>query len=242
MARWIALLLLLIVIAAGLRNEPAEIEQRLHGKIVLALADDDLSEVRVDVNGRDVLLSGPERLVPQALTIVRQLSGVRQVETRIMTEPVSDFPIAENTRQPFVQVVHPDGPFWPVKKKDPVVSESELLITKVHRSVEVNGSVPNLQIKQAILAKIEQFIDIPEHLFDVTVNKVIATPDWFSQGLPLIIPFVQWVEEGQILYQGNSILLDGIVPDNKAWQAIETAIANIPPKFQIENRLQIATN
>ena|GEM_PF-3286867 len=242
MARWITVLLLLFVIAEGIKNEPAKIEQRLHAKIVLALADDDLSEVRVTIDGRDVLLSGSEKLIPQALTIVKEIPGIRQIKTQVVNEPMHDFQISESKTEPFVQVIHPDEIFWPRKHNNPVKIESELLIKKMHRSVEVNGLVPNNQIKQTILAKIEQYMDIPEPLFDVAVTSAIPTPDWFSQGMPLFIPFVQWVEEGQLQYQDNRILLDGTVPDRHAWKAIETAIANVPSKFKIENSLRIATN
>ncbi len=247
MARWIALLLLLLVIAAGVRNEPAGVEQRLHGKVVLALADEDLSAVRVQLDGRKVLLSGPEKRVPQALEIVENLSGVRSVETRITaaykTAVRQQTKVRKESREgPFAQVIHPSETYWPVRKNDPVRFESELLVTKVKQSVEVNGAVPNYQIKREILVKIEQLIDIPEHLFDVSVNKANTMSDGFLQDLPLIIPFVQWVEEGRLQYRGNRILLDGIVLNRKAWKAIETAIANIPSKYQIENRLHIGTN
>ena len=239
MVRWLTFLLLLVVIASGVYNESPGIEQRLHGKVVWALADEDLSEVRVEMDGRDVLLTGPEELITQATARVKQISGVRQIETRIKTITRLDLLPTQNRRESVVLVKHPDELYWPIKKPDPVDAESELLVTKIQQSVEVNGAVPNYKIKREILAKIEQFIEIPEHLFDVSVNKVKVTPDWYLQDLPLIIPFVQWVEEGQLQYHGNTILVDGIVLNKKARKAIETAIANIPSQFQIENRLKI---
>jgi len=226
-------------------SEPLEIEQRLHGQVVLALADEDLSEVRVQLNGRKVSLSGPEELLPAAEAVAKSLSGVRRVESQIVEPYLSNAVVninsSENSTENFVRVIHPDDLFWPNKNEGVDLVESELLVTKIHRSIEINGAVPNNQIKQAILAEIEQFIEIPEHLFDVTVNKIKDTPDWYLQDLPLILPFVQWVEEGQIQYRGNRIQLDGTVLNNNAWNAIETAIANISSTFQIENRLQIET-
>ncbi len=264
MARWIALLLLFMMIAAVIYNgEPLEVEQRLHGKVVLALADEDLSEVRVQMDGRKVSLSGPEELLPAAMVVINELSGVQSIETQIIESPAkvlvdsradsrintltsfeSDYKsveieTAQTNTEPFVQITHPEGLYWPTKKEDPVDLESELLVIKVQQNVEVNGTVPNPEIKWGILDIIEQFIEIPEHLYDVTVNKIKETPAWYLQDLPLIIPFVQWVDEGKLQYHGNKILLDGTVLNKRARQAIETAIANIPSQFLIENRLQI---
>ncbi len=265
MARWIALLLLLMMIAAVIYNgEPLEIEQRLHGKVVLALADEDLSEVRVQMDGRKVSLSGPEELLPAALVVTNELSGVQSIETQIIEDPPvkflvdsradsrintltnleSDYKSVETeavliSTDTFVQITHPEELYWPIKKEDPVDLESELLVIKVQQNVEVNGTVPNPEIKRGILDIIEQFIEIPEHLYGVTVNKIKETPAWYLQDLPLIIPFVQWVEEGKLQYHGNKILLDGTVLNSRARKAIETAIANIPSQFLIENRLQI---
>ena len=233
-----------MIVAVIYNGEPLEVEQRLHGKVVLALADEDLSEVRVQMDGRKVSLSGPEELLPAAQAVTSGLSGVQSIETQIVdntqVEPEIDYKSVEaSADNTFVQIIHPEGLFWPIKKEDPVDLESELLVIKVQQNVEVNGTVPNSEIKQGILDIIEQFIEIPEHLFDVTVNKIKETPAWYSQDLPLIIPFVQWVEEGQLQYHGNKILLDGTVLNKRARKAIETAIANIPSQFLIENRLQI---
>ncbi len=252
MARWIAILLLFLMIAAVIYNgKPLEIEQRLHGRAVLALADEDLSEVRVQMDGRTVSLSGPEELLPAAVTVMNGLSGVKSVETQVvrnhqvnspinsLASPEIDYQSAQSNRQQFVQVIHPEGVYWPVKSKEPDNLESELLVIKVQSNVEINGTVPNPEIKQNILDIIERLIEIPDDLYDVTVNKLKETPTWYLQDLPLIIPFVQWVEEGRLQYHGNKILLDGIVLNTRANKAIETAIANISSQFLIENRLQV---
>lgn len=241
MARWIALLLLFVVIAAGIRNEPAEVEQRLHGRVVLALADEHLSEVRVQVDGRTVLLSGPEYLLPEAFDVVKRISGVQLIDTQITADSkVGAIPVQSDKRS-----IAQKNPVYVqpriVTKTDPEVTVSELLVTKVQRSVEVNGIAPNYEVKQEILKRIERLIEIPEHLIDVSVSQDKVIPEWFLQDLPLLIPFVQWVIEGQLWYQGDGILIDGTVLNNQALNAIETAIANIPSSFQIENRLKIGT-
>ncbi len=255
MARWFALLLLLFVIAAGIDTEPLEIEQRLHGKVVLALADEDLSEVRVQLDGRNVLLSGPERLLPPAKSLVSNISGIQQVEALVVAsrmigkeriEPKQDhqdkglFAQANTDRTAYLQVIHPEVTAWPLKKVPQAVSE--LSITKVKQSVEVNGKVPNNQIKHEVHTIIGQLVDVPEHLFDVSVNQLDDTPDWYLQDLPLFIPFIQWVDEGKLKYEGNRIFIEGMVLNKHSWKAIEVAIINIPTQFQIENRLQMGAN
>ena len=229
------------MIAAVIYNgEPLEVEQRLHGKVVLALADEDLSEVRVQLDGRKVFLYGPEELLPAALAVTNGLSGVHSIETQVVPLVNSElgFRSAQIDSEAFVQVIHPDTLYWPVKNEGSVYLESGLLVTKVHRNVEVNGIVPNVEIERGVLGIFEKLIEMPEHLYDVTINNIKEIPTWYLQGLPLIIPFVQWVEEGQLQYQGNKILLDGFVLNEKARNAIETAITNIPAQFLIENRLK----
>lgn len=255
MARWFALLLLLIVIAAGIDTEPLEIEQRLHGKVVQALADEDLSEVRVQLDGRNVLLSGPEGLLPSAQSLVSSVSGIQQVETFVVAtkvigkehiQPKQDhqdqglFTQVNTDLTPYLQVIHPEATAWPLKKVPQAVSE--LSVTKIKQSVEVSGKVPNNQIKHGIHTIIGHLVDVPENLFDVTVNQLNDTPDWYLQDLPLFIPFIQWVEEGKLEYQGNRISLEGMVLNKHSWKAIETAIRNIPSQYQIENRLQMGTD
>lgn len=255
MARWFALLFLLAIIAAGIDTEPLEIEQKLHGKVVLALADEDLSEVRVQLDGRKVLLTGPELLLSPAKSLVNSVSGIQQVETLIVENRIIDKEHVQLMQElhdkhqqakinvelaSFTQVTHPVSSVWPLKKVPLAVYE--LSVTKVNNTVEVNGKVPNNQIKYDIQTRIEHLIDLPEHMFDVSVNQLEGAPDWYLQGLPLFIPFVQWVEEGKIKYQGNRIFLEGMVLNKNSWKAIETAIRNIPSQFQIENRLQVGAD
>lgn len=504
MTRWILLILIPVAIIFGIRNEAINIEQRLHGKVVLALADEDLSEVRVQMDGRKVLLSGPEDLLPQASTVVRELVGVQLIETKNSMGEVVDLLISESkasesksspetnydvfkqvthpeqpywpikgigeehffreASQPsaehltidgasidsylaknrkqafnqvehpegvdgpvpsigdfstetnlsalersnpssfssstiehtivdgaviddfqvqikkpsfiqvthpeaivfpvektstvstdpdsiviehevinreaydiyqseleaslFVQVNHPEGVYWPVKESDrskyldvnatkkiidhsfgivdgsaietyqmekeafvqvkhpeqidipinkesmdaypaviiqPFIEvthpnelywprkkvdllpidgyfESTLLITKLQRNVEVYGAVPKCRMRKTIHSKLEQFVDVPAYLFDLTLDKQRSVPDWYKKDLPLLIPFFQWVDEGQLRYMGNRILLMGVVKNQRAIKVIEVAISNITPHFQVENRLRMEAN
>lgn len=247
MARWIILILLIISTIFGAWKISPKIEQRLHSDIVRALADEDLSEVRVELDGRDVLLSGPVELLPQARIVVTRLAGVRRVDSLTFAKVQEKFSKslhlpAEPDVASFKQVVHPEGPFWPLKVNRSIVVESALQITKVQGSIEVNGSVPDGQIKNDILFKLVQLVDIPEHLFDVTVNRISEKPEWYLQDLPLVIPFMQWVEEGQMHYYGDKITIEGIVKSIRAKQAFDAAIATIPSQFYIENRLKVGAD
>ena len=240
MTRWIALLLLLVVIAAGVKNEPVKVEQRLHGRVVFALAAEDLSEVRVQLDGRTILLSGPEQLLPQAFDVVKRISGVQLIDTQI-TDNSKNYSIGTHPATDSVDQKNLSHKPSFIKKAEPTSVESELLVTKVEEGVEINGVAPNLQVKREILKRIERLIQIPEHLIDVSVKQAKVIPEWFLQDLPLLIPFVQWVHEGQIRYQGDGILIDGTVLNNQAMNAIETAIANLSSQFQIENKLKVRT-
>lgn len=247
LARWITLILLIIITVFGVWKISPKIEQRLHSNIVRALADEDLSEVRVEMDGRDVLLSGPEELLPQARNVVTRLAGVRKVESRTFANVQEKFSKPLNLAPveviaSFEQIDHPQGPFWPLKVNESIKIESALLITKFQDSIEVNGSVPDNKIKNDILFRLVQLVDVPEHLFDVTINKIMEKPEWYMQDLPLIIPFIQWVDKGQLQYYGDKITVEGIVTSIKAKQAFDAAIANIPSQFYIVNKLKVGAD
>lgn len=247
MARWITLILLIILTIFAAWKLSPKIEQQLHSDIVRVLADEDLSEVRAELDGRDVLLSGPEELLPQARNIVARLAGVRRVDSRAFAKVQEKFSKPQNLSPvpeiaSFKQIEHPEGPFWPPRGSGSLEIESALQITKIQDSIEVNGSVPDSQIKDDILFKLAQLIDIPDHLFNVTVNKISEKPEWYLQDLPLIIPFMQWVEEGQLQYYDDKITVEGIVTGIKAKRAFDAAIANIPAQFYIENRLKVGAD
>ncbi len=238
---------MLIVMAIGAYTLAPELEQRLHGRVVLALADEDLSEVRVQVRGRDITLSGPEALLPAAKAVASKVPGIGKIELRIEERPtVKNRPAHHRQRtgqamSAIKQIEHPKGPWWPPKKTEPVLHSSELIVNKINRNLEVSGTVPDNQVKQAIRKKLEQFIRIPERQFRVFTREQEEEPAWYLQDFPLLIPFIQWVEEGRLIYEGDRIYIMGIVPDDKARKALEIAIANTPPSFKVDERLEIKT-
>lgn len=229
-------MLLIGLMALALQNVPSSIERDIHSRVILALAAENLSQVDVGVDGRNIFLSGPQELLAKAEELVSSMPETSLIKTLATTDSILGEPSESKT---FTQIFHPEGIYWPPKSVEVINETTELLITKTDQNIEVNGSVPSNEVQRVIMSKIAQVADIPAHLIDVTVNRLDKIPDWYSEGLALIIPFMQWVEQGKIEYQDNRIMLDGMVPDSKSIKALESAIADLPSSFQIENKLRL---
>lgn len=236
LTRWIALLLLPVLMIVAVHNLAPQIENDVHTRVVVALADEGLSEIRAQVDGRNVFLSGPDKYLSEALQVVSDMDETDRIRSQTTGDNLNDW--SSRNDESIAQVIHPDATYWPPKSVPGKNSQATLMFTKDSSNISVNGSVPDHEIQQAILSSVKQLVDIPAHLFDVTIDKVKKVPVWHKDGLPLMIPFIQWIEKGQIQYLDDKIKIDGTVLNSNAREALEAAIADLPSGFQIEKNLR----
>ncbi|MFK8067546.1 MAG: hypothetical protein AB8D52_04805 [Gammaproteobacteria bacterium] len=153
---------------------------------------------------------------------------------------------ARQKRKLIVQVEHPKDLYWPLKnayvETRTEITQQELLINKVKQRIGVNGVVPTIHIQDVLRAKLEQYVSVAEDFFAIAIDKNENIPDWYSGNLPLLIPFFQWVEEGQLSYKNKKIIVNGIVQNKRAIETFEVAVANVGNQFSVENRLRVASD
>ncbi len=150
---------------------------------------------------------------------------------------------ARQNRNSIVQVEHTKGLYWPIKntyvESLNEITQQVFLINKVKERIEVTGVVPTIYIQDTLRAKLEQYVSIPEDFFEVAIDEGESIPDWYNGNLPLLVPFFQWVEEGQLRYKNKQIIVKGIVESRRAIEAFDVAVSNLGNQFRVENRLRI---
>ncbi len=237
LVKWFCLLLLLLAMGLTLKYAPQQLEDRLQGKVVRALADEQLSVVRVETSGLDMLLTGPADSVKEAALIAKN-NGARVIYQRTIAFHQERLSVESNVIADTPSPSSPEKTIIQSSARAEVYS-SDLFVSKDRLGVAINGTVPTGKIKNDLAKTFTSLLEPTDHVYSVTVDRLSEKPVWYLQDLPLMIPFLQWVEEGQLAYIGNQIRVSGIVSGEQAQRAFDEAVANLPMQFTLDKQLRV---
>lgn len=211
---------------------PQRIESTLQQELVQALADEALSIVHVETEGRDVLLTGPENAVRQA-TALAYASGARVVTKRILASSIERMPVAKQQPDQREQRLVVDAP------THHSLTRAALKVDKRPDLLTVRGTVPSGKIRQEITKKLADLSNAEDQQINVTIDRLSEKPVWYLQDLPLMIPFLAWVDEGHLAYEGEHIWINGRFTGAHAERAFNAAIAELPARFVLHRHVRV---
>ena len=107
--------------------------------------------------------------------------------------------------------------------------------------VVVSGTVPDEATRAQVLARMRELYG-PERVVDqMTLGSVVAPPQWSQHLARMLSGSLKQVRHGRLSIQGNTIDLQGEVPNEALRQQVVSEIAQaLNPSYTVRNGLRVA--
>lgn len=210
--RRFALLVLLLAAALALCvwMTVQGIEQDLMTRAQIALAEANVPFFGVEVNGRDVYLTGfvvSEAQGARILALVSGVEGIRRVEDRMVVERV------------------PDPAEWPT---EPAGALPQIRLQRLGSDVFVSGSLGDDGEAPALRSALEERFGTERVVWSVRERSTTASPSWVSGAARLAEILTLGAGDLRIVIAGRTATLSGQVPDAETATRLRDAAARVP--------------
>ena len=200
--RWLWGLIPLIMVSWGaIYIERDRIQQDLGERAKAALQGSGSQWASVEVNGRDIQLTGravQDTEPPRAEETVRQVWGVREVENRAILPPKIE---------PFT---------WAARRRG--------------NRIRLTGYVPDRATRQTVLGLTKAAMPSLEVVDNMHTARGVPSPDTWLAGLSFALKQLSLVRQGEARFEGLALTISGEAEDTAAYKAISTALKNGLPK------------
>lgn len=200
--RWLwGLIPLLMVSWVAIQVERDRIQQDLAERAKAALAQNGSGWAGVDINGRDIVLTGravQDNEPPRAEDTVRKVWGVREVENRAILPPKIE---------PFL---------WSARRRG--------------NRVRLSGYVPDRATRQAVLGLTKAAMPGAEVVDRMNTARGVPAPDTWLSGLSFALKQLSMLNQGDARFDDLVLTISGEAEDTTAFKTVSAALKNGLPK------------
>jgi len=200
--RWLWGLIPLIMVSwVAIQLERESIKQDLTERAKAALMESGSPWAGVDVNGRDVLLTGraiQDSEPPRVEETVRRVWGVREVENRAILPPKIE-------------------PFnWSARRRG--------------NRIRLAGYVPDRATRQAVLGLTKAAMPGLEVVDRMNTARGVPSPDTWLAGLSFALKQLSLLRQGDARFDDLALTISGEAEDTAAFKAVNAALKSGLPK------------
>lgn len=200
--RWLwGLIPLLMVSWVAIQVERDRIQQDLAERAKAALVQGGSAWAGVDINGRDIVLTGravQDNEPPRAEDTVRKVWGVREVENRAILPPKIE---------PFI---------WSARRRG--------------NRVRLSGYVPDRATRQAVLGLTKAAMPGAEVVDRMNTARGVPSPDTWLSGLSFALKQLSMLKEGDARFDDLALTISGEAEDLTAFKTVSAGLKNGLPK------------
>ena len=200
--RWLWGLIPLIMVSWGaIYIERESIQQDLAERAKAALQGSGSPWAGVEVNGRDIVLTGralQDSEPPRAEETVRQVWGVREVANRAILPPKIE---------PFT---------WSARRRG--------------NRIRLTGYVPDRATRQTVLGLTKAAMPGLEVLDNMHTARGVPSPDTWLAGLSFALKQLSFLRRGEARFEDLALTISGEAEDTAAFKTINTALKSGLPK------------
>lgn len=232
------LAVLVYTMVLGVRWLSPRIEQDIAGRVTTGLAEQGLLWADVDVQGRDVVLSGTapdEDSEDRAMNVATRVFGVSKVKNNMtVVGEVSDTVVVSGVSGTAVvsgTVVAPSKTVKPLAKakKAEVNKDYALTITKDGEKIMLEGDVPD-QASKDVLVKLATNRYDAANVDASKLTIVDGAPAGWRSAVGAVLMHISNMEQAKAVISGTEVMVSGSVIDKQYSDKMEQDVSQVLPK------------